>query len=148
MQALILTGGGVNLLAPLVSSFLLLSFALINLLCAVSALASPTFAPSFRAYSTASALAGTLASAVAMVAALAHSPAAAACLASILLALVAWKRRALVELVGGRLLRDASLGLPPQQLPVDAVEERVERAAAYVHDALAGARPPRGRRPA
>jgi hypothetical protein len=102
------------------------------------------FAPSFRLHSRWSALAGTVLSLVAMLAALSTSTALCAALSVLLLLLLLWCRRPLVRLLTegrwsfepdaaeGRPRPLAAVGPPPS----GELEERLQRATAYVHDAM------------
>ena len=82
------------------------------------------------------ALLGFLLSFLTMATALAAAPGVCVALVSLLVALLLWRRHALVELVNTRHSQAESSAM----LTADDVslEERVERAAAYVHDALDG----------
>ena len=146
---LILLTGTVDLLAPAVSGVFLLAFVLINLVCFVASVSKADFAPSFRLYSSWSALAGTVLSLAAMLGALSTSTALCGALSVLLLLLLLWCRRPLV-----RLLREGRWSVGPggpaaatrsRGLTLDAaghpeadgaLEDRLLRAKAYVHDAL------------
>ncbi|KAL1495430.1 hypothetical protein AB1Y20_016798 [Prymnesium parvum] len=134
---LLLLAGGLSSLAPLASGLFLLAFCLINLLCFLAALSRADFTPTFRLYSRWSALAGFALSFVAMLAALSSSPPVAALLSLLLAALLLWRRHSLHSLLTQGLAHP-SRPSPAEGLPSDAVAQRVERAAAYVHDALEG----------
>ena len=77
-----------------------------------------------------------------MLAALSAAPAVAAIFCALLLGLLFWRRTSLFAIIThGRLRHNENAARQPSAaagLPSDAVEQRVERAAAYVHDALKG----------
>ena len=140
VQLLLLTGG-ISLLAPLVSAILLLAFTLINLLCFLAAASAPDFARSFRLSSRWSALAGFVLSLIGMLAAISSAPLVAALLLALLLPPLLWQHRTLAVLLrtGWNQRGDDGVSTSANMgLETDAVEQRVERAAAYVHDALQG----------
>ena len=146
---LILLTGTVDLLAPAVSGVFLLAFVLINLVCFVASVSKADFAPSFRLYSNWSALAGTVLSLAAMLGALSTSTALCGALSVLLLLLLLWCRRPLVQLLTegrwsfgpggpaaaprGRGLTLDAAGHPEAD---GALEDRLLRAKAYVHDAM------------
>ena len=157
-QLIVLTGT-TNLLAPLVTGLYLFTFCLINLLAFLGALrrgaaadarAAPPLPAAWRPRWLA--LLGFLLSALVMAAALAASPVLAVALCGLLFGLLLWRRHALLALVAGsdaplappRLAAaggggGGGLGAPPLEEAGGAtLDERIERAAAYVHDALAG----------
>ena len=136
---LILLTGTVDLLAPAVSGVFLLAFVLINLVCFVASVSKADFAPSFRLYSSWSALAGTVLSLATMLMALSTSIALCGALSVLLLLLLLWCRRPLMRLLrdgrwsfGPRMTLDAA-GHPEAD---SALEDRLLRAKAYVHDAM------------
>ena len=153
---LILLTGTINWLAPLVTGLFLFTFCLINLLAFLAGLKrAPTdIAPTFQWNSRWLALLGFMLSALTMAVALASEPALSVVLCLLLLLLLVWKRRALLALVSSpavALLDEeggagglTSGGLPPLLEGIEGdeaaatLDERIERAAAYVHDALAG----------
>jgi hypothetical protein len=147
---LILLTGTVDLLAPAVSGVFLLAFVLLNLVCFVASVSKADFAPSFRLYSSWSALAGTVFSLAAMLAALSTSTALCGALSALLLLLLLWCRRPLVRLLTEGRWSSSGLGGPAaaprgRDLTLDAaghaeddgaLEDRLLRAKAYVHDAM------------
>ena len=149
MQLILLTGT-VDLLAPAVSGVFLLAFVLINLVCFVASVSKADFAPSFRLYSSWSALAGTVLSLAAMLGALSTSTALCGALSALLLLLLLWCRRPLVRLLTEGRWSSSGLGGPAaaprgRGLTLDAaghaeddgaLEDRLLRAKAYVHDAM------------
>lgn len=145
-QLIVLTGT-VNYLAPLVTGLFLLAFCLINLLAFLSSLSAPPpsalpTAATFTLRSRVLSLLGFILSALTMAAALASSPPIAVALCCLLIALLVWRRHALAALVARHTSTPLSGALTSGAMGHDGTamgtEERVERAAAYVHDALAG----------
>ena len=144
-QLLLLTGT-VNLMAPLVTGMFLLAFCMINLLAFLSCLSRPpSDAPVRHGFHLASrwtALAGFLLSFLTMATTLAASPIVSVLLLSLLLALLVWHRVALIALISSQRAPEGSLATAAAAASTTAaaatIEERVERAAAYVHDALTG----------
>ena len=144
---LILLTGTINELAPLVSGLFLLTFTFLNLLAFVAGVSRRSFAPNFRCHSRWTALAGFLLTFMAMAWALAETYQVAAGLGGLFVVLLVWKRKALLQLGqqgaflgGGDDDDDIISGSRRLSCPTnDAhVQDRIDRAAICVHDAMRG----------
>ena len=152
---LIVLSGTLDLLSPLVSGVFLLAFTLINLVAFVAAASRRrAFAPTFKYHSRATALIGFVLSFLAMVVSLSDAPAVAAALCALLVLLLWWRRRELYTLLTSgewagrdalrseRERREALNGggamVDSPDLGSAELEERLQCAAACVHDGLRG----------
>ena len=140
LAQLILLTGTVNLLAPLVAGLFLLAFCLINLVCFVATVSRSHFSPRFNLHSKWTCLLGFILSFMSMALALSSNPVGTSAVWVAFILLLCWQRRALMRLwtQGTQALHPSSRRLSSTAEERDELlmEERLERASVYVHDAL------------